>query len=184
VQQEIILKNQLVLYDITKSKRAKKLRISISPSGNLKVTLPWYIPKIAATHFIKSNQDWILTKLAYHTKNPPAPEHTLAQITELKIETRTKVRQKISIFNQHYNFKFNRITIRNQKTRWGSCSSNLTLSFNYKLALLPEKLLEYVVVHELCHLKEMNHSSKFWNLVAQTMPNHKSLRRQLHATKV
>ncbi|PID51680.1 MAG: metal-dependent hydrolase, partial [Candidatus Moraniibacteriota bacterium] len=69
--------------------------------------------------------------------------------------------------------------IRNQKTRWGSCGSNGNLHFNCQLLCVRDALIDYVVVHELCHLKEMNHSPRFWDLVAQTMPDYKTLRKEL-----
>ena len=68
---------------------------------------------------------------------------------------------------------YNSITIRDQKSRWGSCSSRGTLSFNYRLIFAPPKVLDYVVVHELCHLTHMNHSKDFWNMVASVMPDYK-----------
>lgn len=71
---------------------------------------------------------------------------------------------------------YTRITIRDQKTRWGSCSSTGTLSFNYRLMFAPPRVLDYVVVHELCHLTHMNHSRDFWNLVASVMPDYKQYR--------
>ena len=68
---------------------------------------------------------------------------------------------------------YQRIAIRDQKTRWGSCSSNQTLSFNWRLILAPPKVLEYVVLHEVCHLQQMNHSKAFWSLVCEQMPDYK-----------
>lgn len=82
------------------------------------------------------------------------------------------------IANEH-KFSFNRITIRNQKTRWGSCNSRRNLSFNMRLMTYPPEIIEYVIVHELCHLKEMNHSKKFWLLVEEILPEYKLLRKQL-----
>jgi predicted metal-dependent hydrolase len=90
----------------------------------------------------------------------------------------SKLKQKSIYFNIFYNVVWKKVTIRNQKTRWGSCSRSGNISFNYKIALLPERLADYVVVHELCHLKEMNHSKQFWNLVAQTLPDYQSIRKQ------
>jgi len=96
---------------------------------------------------------------------------------------RDMVARKIVDFNTFYHFTFGRIAIRNQRSRWGSCSKRGNLNFNYRVALLPETLVNYVVVHEVCHLGEFNHSKDFWNLVAQTIPNHSELRKELHKIK-
>jgi len=90
------------------------------------------------------------------------------------------VRERLEYFNQFYNYKWNRIAIRNQKTRWGSCSKAGNLNFNYKLALLPPKQADYIIIHELCHLREFNHSQRFWELVAITMPDYKEVRKDLN----
>lgn len=106
-----------------------------------------------------------------------------AEYENNKEQTRTLVIQKIIEFNTFYHFNFGRISIRNQRSRWGSCSKKRNLNFNYRLALIPNALVDYVVVHELCHLGEFNHSKDFWNLVAQTIPNHVEIRKQLHKIK-
>lgn len=94
------------------------------------------------------------------------------------------VRNKLEHFNKFYNFKYNRVTVRNQSTRWGSCSKGGNLNFNYKLALLPENLVDYVVVHELCHLGEFNHSKNFWGLVARMVPDFKERRQELRIKSI
>ncbi len=78
-----------------------------------------------------------------------------------------------------YSFNVNKIFIRDQNTRWGSCSSKKNISLNYKLMKLPKALIDYVIIHELCHLTEMNHSKKFWLLVGGILPNYKQLRKEL-----
>lgn len=80
---------------------------------------------------------------------------------------------RVAYFHQFTGGSYTSITIRDQKSRWGSCSSRGTLSFNYRLIFAPPKVLDYVVVHELCHLTHMNHSKDFWNMVAQIMPEYK-----------
>jgi predicted metal-dependent hydrolase len=75
-------------------------------------------------------------------------------------------------FNQHYGLTWNRVAIRNQRHRWGSCTSLRNLNFNYKLILLPSHLQDYIIVHELCHLAELNHGERFWALVAEQIPDY------------
>ena len=89
------------------------------------------------------------------------------------------VKERLEYFNTFYNFKLGRVAIRNQKTRWGSCSKKGNLNFNYKIVLLTAKQADYIIVHELCHLKEFNHSGRFWNLVANAVPDYKVVRSSL-----
>jgi len=89
------------------------------------------------------------------------------------------IHDRLQFFNEHYGFKYNRVTMRNQKTRWGSCSRAGNLNFNWRLIMAPIEVIDYVVVHELCHLKEMNHSSRYWALVVQVIPNYKEVRKWL-----
>jgi len=94
------------------------------------------------------------------------------------------VRDRLDYYNQFYQFKVGQISIRNQRTRWGSCSAKGNLNFNYRLVLIPEKLADYVIVHELCHLGEFNHSADFWALVAKAMPDYREARRELKKIKL
>lgn len=89
------------------------------------------------------------------------------------------VEHRIDLYNKYYQFDFNDIKIKRMKSRWGSCSSKRNLNFNRRIIELPDRLIDYIVVHELCHLQEMNHSRKFWSLVAQAMPHFKVLKKEL-----
>ena len=100
-------------------------------------------------------------------------------LAKYKERARAMVLEKIIYWNQFYNFSYNRVFTKAQATRWGSCSSRGNLNFNYKIFLLPPRLADYIIVHELCHLGEFNHSRSFWNLVAQTIPNYMELRNEL-----
>jgi len=84
-------------------------------------------------------------------------------------------------FNQYYNLSWNRVAIRNQRRRWGSCSSLKNLNFNYKIIFLPPHLQDYIIVHELCHLAHLNHSADFWALVSEQVPDYEMRRKELRA---
>lgn len=96
-----------------------------------------------------------------------------------KEKARAFVKSRLEYFNNFYGYAYNRISIKDTKSRWGSCSTKANLNFNYKIIFLPPELADYIIVHELCHLKEMNHSPNFWILVAHTLPNYKKLRKSL-----
>ena len=87
-------------------------------------------------------------------------------------------------FSIRYGFNVGKVIIRGQKTRWGSCSARRNLSFNYKLMKYREEVIDYVIIHEMCHLKEMNHSKKFWTLVENLCPDFKSLKKELKSTQI
>lgn len=103
---------------------------------------------------------------------------------EYKEPARELVLRRVEYFNSIYNFPYGRISIRNQRTRWGSCSKKGNLNFNYKIVLIPEKLADYIIVHELCHLKEFNHSKRFWALVAKTFPDYKKIKQDLRNPEI
>lgn len=109
-------------------------------------------------------------------RNPKAKSLLYLSNKEL---ARGFVNAKLIKLNSYYGFKYNRVAIRDQKTRWGSCSSRGNLNFNYKIIFLEDDLAEYIIVHELCHLVEMNHSSKFWDRVEKACPDYKSIRQRL-----
>lgn len=83
-----------------------------------------------------------------------------------------------------YSFSPRRISIKRQRTRWGSCSQSATISLNYKLLSLKQELIDYIIVHELCHLKEMNHSIKFWKLVESIIPGYKTLQKEMRQIRI
>ncbi len=101
-----------------------------------------------------------------------------------KENARILVHKKLISHNEHYGLVFNKVAIRNQQSRWGSCSKKGNLNFNYRIVLLPESLQDYLIVHELCHLAMFNHSKQFWALVGEVIPDHVARRRELmHYTK-
>ncbi len=108
---------------------------------------------------------------------------TRAHYLAHKEAARAQVRARLAQFNQYYGYSLRKVFIKNLRSRWGSCSERGNLNFNYKIIFLPPEVADYVVVHELCHLCEFNHSPAFWALVAQTIPSYKQLRKILRAVR-
>lgn len=100
----------------------------------------------------------------------------------LKLKAENYIPHRTREIAQSYGFIVNRISIRGQKTRWGSCSRGNNLSFNFRLMAYNRDIIDYVIVHELCHTKEMNHSRRFWDLVEKIIPDYKVLRKELKKT--
>ena len=109
----------------------------------------------------------------------PVEKLTMEEIRDLADRALRVIPERVAHFAPLVGVTYGRITIRNQRTRWGSCSSRGNLNFNCLLMLVPPKVLDYVVVHELCHRKEMNHSPRFWAEVERIIPDYKTYEKWL-----
>lgn len=169
--------------EVRESLRARRARIVIHPDGTVIATQPSRVSSAQFLIFLESKFSWIEEKLTFFTMHPvempPKRRHSKKEYEVHKEKTRALVNDRLAYFNEVHGFRYKRIFIRNQKTRWGSCSKAGNLNFNYKLSLLPAHLADYIIVHELCHLGELNHSVRFWSLVQKTMPEYKHYRNEL-----
>lgn len=182
MEKKVLLGDKEVLYTLRKSKRTRCIRLVVHNNGSVIVTTPYgFFREAVAEKFIREKSLWILSKIAYYEQSfkKANTQFNGKSYPKHKAEAYQFVTKRIEYLNTFYTFKFNCITIRNQKTRWGSCSKQGNLNFNFKIAFLPPQLADYIIVHELCHLKELNHSSRFWALVARAFPNYKQIRKEL-----
>lgn len=165
-----------VAVSFRKVAKAKGIRIAISSGEKVTVTGSPYVSFRSLEHFFAAHQEWVEKKLL-HFRQHPNKTHKLSQedYQEKKETARKLVQKKLIQWNELYQFSWKRVAIRNQSTRWGSCSSAGTLSFHAAIVDLPEDLQDYLIVHELCHIQAMNHSEKFWTLVQKSLPQAKQL---------
>ncbi len=164
-------------YKLIRSNR-KTLGIQVK-DGEVIVRAPMLLSKAKIEGFIALKSEWINKAIKKQQAKPPTYDLSDNDIKLLKEKAKAVLQKKAEYYALLMGVSFGRITIRKQKTRWGSCSSKGNLSFNCMLMRLPEELINYVVVHELAHLKQMNHSSKFWAEVGAVLPNYKALRKEL-----
>lgn len=184
MQNTIRIQGQNIEFSLRQSRLSKRLRLSVHTDGRIAVSAPKRVSLARVKLFIEENADWLLLRLAEISAKPQIarpPKHSAKEIITYKRQARVLVNQRIAVLNKQYGFRFGRISIRNQKSRWGSCSKKGNLNFNYRIVLLPPEHADYIIVHELCHLKEFNHSKKFWDLVAAAAPNYKQLRKELRS---
>lgn len=172
-------------YEVKVSRKAKTVRITVHPDGRVVVTKPARASAAAAERLLNAHKDWVLAQLARierrgPQKQLPRPRRNSKEYKDARERARVRVLERMAILNRMYGFRYGTISIRDQKTRWGSCSASGNLSFNYRIAYLPDHLADYLIAHELCHLKEHNHSARFWELVAMSIPNMRACRRELH----
>ncbi|MBI4253251.1 M48 family metallopeptidase [Candidatus Uhrbacteria bacterium] len=170
---------RIILYTLRKSKRAKHVRISVNCDGAVLVTQPMRVPFDRIEGIVAKKLGWIIGKIDFFKQFVSSRKRSLAEYQKCKKDALDLVQSRIEYFNSFYGFTIGRIAIRNQRTRWGSCSKKGNLNFNYRITQLTPGLIDYIVVHELCHLAELNHSKKFWRLVERTMPKHNELRQLL-----
>ena len=165
-------------YKLIRSDR-KTVSLQILADGSLLVRCPRKMSAQQVQAFVDSKRNWIQK----HLSNQPEPLPTLthAQMQKFILRAKEILPPRVAYFAQMLGVSYGRITIRNQRTRWGSCSSKGNLNFNFLLVLVPAEVRDYVVVHELCHLKEMNHSKDFWNLVEGILPDYRTHRKWLKA---
>ena len=172
--------------EVIRSKR-KTLAIEIRPDMRVVVRAPEKIPQKEIIKFVEEKQNWIKKHLVQmyfkaeeNKKQKKEPALTNADIEKLCQKALSVIPDKVKYYAEIMGVTYGRITIRNQKTRWGSCSSKGNLNFNCLLMLMPDKVLDYVVVHELCHLRQMNHSKKFWKEVERYMPDYPNYKKWLN----
>lgn len=175
--------------EIIRSRR-KTIAIQIKPDLSVVVRAPYGISKREINEFVERKYDWIERKLQEMSRRKEEQKNhshlTEAQVKELARKALEYIPSRVEYYAPIVGVDYNRITIRNQKTRWGSCSSKGNLNFNCFLMMAPPDVIDYVVVHELCHRKQMNHSKEFWDEVASVCPEYKEARNWLkeHGTLI
>ena len=150
--------NDKISYNLIKSAR-KTIAIQIAADGSVTVRVPKQCSKAAAEKFVEEKRDKL-------------PEWTQEEYRYHRMLADQILRERTEYFARQMGVSFGRVTIRDPKTRWGSCSAKGNLNFSWRLILAPPEVLDYVVVHELAHRREMNHSERFWKQVELVLPDY------------
>lgn len=163
----------MISYEVIRSKR-RTLALQVTGEGKVIVRSPLRYPASKIQTFVRQHESWIEKKLLEvkaHKSAIPAP--TSGEEQAYQEQAHRVLTEKTAYYAKRMGVTYGRISIRSQKTRWGSCSSKGNLNYNWKLILCPEGVQDYVVVHELAHRKEMNHSKAFYQIVEQILPDYR-----------
>ena len=168
-----------ITYQWIRSRR-KTIAIQIDREGQVIVRTPYGITKRQVEEFLDEKKDWLLQTRQRVEKRKTEQIPISEELRREGIERAKRIfPERTAYFAKRMGVDYGRITIREQKTRWGSCSSKGNVNFNYKLYYMPQKLMDYVIVHELSHRKYMNHSDLFWNEVEKYCPEYRMYRKEL-----
>ena len=167
-----------IAYRIVRSDR-KTLSLEITAQGEVLVRSPRRLSGAAIARFVRSKEGWLRSRLAKYQSRPAQPTLTEEEMVELRAGAREEFTMLIAKWAPRLGVTYGKITIRAQKSRWGSCSAQGNLNFNCLLMLAPAEVREYVAVHELCHRRHMNHSAQFWAAVANALPDYERCRKWL-----
>ena len=162
---------------VRKNPLTNGVKFSISTSGRLQMSVPQYSSNFLVKRFLNRNREIIREKLPVND-----PKTQRARDAKKKILTK-KAKEylpyRLAYWAERFGYKYDKCRLSHANTRWGSCSSNKTISLNIGLMNVPEPLRDYVILHELAHLNHMDHSERFWNEVAEHDPRYKEHRKKL-----
>lgn len=157
----------------------RTLAVQIKPDGNVVVRVPLNVSEKRINAFLAEKSEWINGHLAKISATVKQPKFSESEIKGFIAAAKRILPERTAHFAAITGVTYGRITIRRARTLWGSCTAKGNLNFNCLLAAVPDGIRDYVIVHELCHRKQMNHSRKFWAAVAEYCPEYKACRKWL-----
>lgn len=171
------LEEKTIIVSIKRQRYRRSIKLQ-HQSAHFTITAPAGMPITTIEQFLHSQTKWINKRLSNLQKKELLPELPFSEDT--KRAAKLLVMSIIEQYQSLYPYQFQKVTIKDLQSKWGSCSTQKNLNFNYRIIALSPDLAAYLVVHELCHLAEMNHSSRFWGLVAKAFPDYQKRRKRLH----
>ncbi len=169
----------MISYTIRRSSRVKYLRLTVLPGGSVVLTAPTSLETSSIEKFLYSRRTWIERNVQRMQNYIPLQTFGRRDYVKHKEAARALVHERLAFWNEQYGYTYGRVAIKNTRRTWGSCSRKGNLNFSFAILFLPRELADYIIVHELCHLKEHNHGAVFWKLVEQTISDYQERRKIL-----
>jgi len=177
----VLNKRTVQIHDIgevslEKSQRARNINISVRSSKEVRVAVPIGTPFLVAENFANKKKDWILKKISEISSK----QRLSLKVGEDHSKKERKISERVDQLAKKFDFQYNSVTFKDMRSRWGSCSYENNICLNKKLSLLPDRLRDCIILHELLHTKIKNHGSSFWCEFDRMVPNAKRLHREIN----
>ena len=163
---------------LRKNLRSRRISIHVTPRRGVTVTLPWLVSFKKAEQTLLEHREWLL-KAIEKNKQRSAEALSPEEIERLRKEAKAYLPARLAMFAEQYSFTYNQVRIKNNVSNWGSCSRKGNINLNLRLMTLPEDLRDYVILHELCHLRYPNHGKGFHLLLESLCPDHRMKEKEL-----
>ena len=156
-----------------KSLRSRSLSIRVHPVKGVSVSVPYIVPYAAARLFFEARRQWVLDTMArQREKYRDIPQASPEEVEALRLQARKELPERLAVLAERYGFSYNRVAIKHNATNWGSCSSKGNINLNLSILRLPGILRDYVLLHELCHLRHQDHGHSFHLLLEHVLTDH------------
>ena len=156
-----------------KSLRSRSLSIRVHPVKGVSVSVPYIVPYAAARLFFEARRQWVLDTMArQREKYRDIPQASPEEVEALRLQARKELPERLAVLAERYGFRYNRVAIKHNATNWGSCSSKGNINLNLSILRLPGILRDYVLLHELCHLRHQDHGHSFHLLLEHVLTDH------------
>ena len=170
---------------LRKGRGWKRITLRVSPRTGVTVSMPWFVPYKTGLELFFKKKDWVLETIdRQRNKMVDRPILSPEAIEAMRKEAKRILPARLAELAKKYSFEYNQVRIKNNVSNWGSCSSLKNINLNLRLVTLPAELQDYVMLHELCHLKYLNHGPEFHALLESVCPGHRALARQMKEYKI
>lgn len=156
-----------------KSLRSRSISIRVHPVKGVSVSVPYIVPYAAARLFFEARRQWVIDTMArQREKYRDIPQASPEEVETLRLQARKELPERLAVLAERYGFRYNRVAIKHNATNWGSCSSKGNINLNLSILRLPDILRDYVLLHELCHLRHQDHGHSFHLLLEHVLTDH------------
>lgn len=172
---------RMIPYELIQRPR-RSVTITVKQDGRVVVLAPPQVELSAVERFVREKEEWIRRSVCRMKAQAAEKKYiylSKEQVCGFREQARSLLKNKVEAYARQMSVSVGSVRVNRAASRWGSCSAAGNLNFSYRLLFVPEELQDYVVVHELAHRREMNHSSRFWSVVEQTMPDYRERRAAL-----